>query len=411
MYTLHTAYGRTHEGWHVIDNAVNETIASLNVQFTKVRLFVQWDGRDVQAVDMGQLWAGIPSYQWMDTLGVYLESMTNPTLPETHSTTLGEAPCMVYKDLFEHPVTVTTGNRGYSQGSAIPIGEDYDIVVEGKNGTVDYLADACLLSVNGRILPHMQVNDALYILNGRLALKGEVEATQTLGSFDLSPLGDWSYLPMDTLEVKVIEQSLTERIQGRIRVRVQLPYPTAGKHILPIVDGHPLWHRHSIEVLDDRHILLHLNTVTVAEYILRTPVHQRVGATAMNLRGTGVSIDRLGLEEYLSLTPSALVVVDNSDVCRHIEPLGRTDIPGRFSFHYPPKGMLILENDTMAEYSIEGWDGDQAAIGIANGLAFDYLHRQAFADQLPGASQTGRHPPYPKAIQGHMVNLYSLNPK
>lgn len=410
MYTLHDLYGRNAEGWHVVDNPASLTISELALAYDRIHMFVSWPGRDVYAVDFSTLLAGIPSYQWTGTLAAYLDTYGEPTLPETEAVRIGDSPCMSYTDLFHYPVSLTTGNRNYSLGSNIPIGDDNDIVVVGDNGIIDQIADECLLSVNGRILPSMQVNDVLYILNGKRALNKNVEGVNTFGAINLSALGHWGYHPMDALEVKVIEQSIRERAQGQVRVRVTVPHSLSGTHVLPIIDGNPTWLWDTVDVLDDRNVLLTLNAHRIAENILRTPISERVGPTAMNLRGTGVALDRLELEHYLRNTPSALVVIYNDDVSQLVEPMGRTDIPDLYSFHYPPQGVLVLEDGRMGEYIIEGWDGDQAAIAIANGLKFDYLHRHTNPEQALSAGKAGRHPPKPVALGGYMVNLYTSKP-
>lgn len=411
MYTLHDLYGRNADGWHVLENGEARILSELASAYDRLHMFVSWPGRDVHAVDLSAQWATIPSYLWTDTVEQYLSTIITPILPEIEAVRIGESPCMRYSDLFDYPVSITTGNRNYSAGSNIPIGEDNDILIVGENGIVDELADSCLFTVNGSILPHIQVNDALYIMNGRRALSQAVDGIQTFGAINLSGLGDWGYYPLDTLDIRAIPQTLRERAQAQVRVRVTVPFSLAGTHVLPIVDGNPIWIWDMVEVLDDRNVLLTLNALRIAENILRTPIAQRVGPTAMNLRGTGVALDRLELENYLRLTPSALVVIHNDDVNRLVEPMGRTDIPGRFSFHYPPQGVMIMEDGRMADYNIDGWDGDQASIGIADGLKFDYLHNHANPEESLSAAQSGRHPTNPTALKAYMLNLYTSKPK
>lgn len=373
MYILKRCHVLQNNEWFPIQ-AQYLTLGYLFNNYREVRLFVspiEFE-EDQYTIDLSDVFGMIDPSLYSTSVTDWL----NGELPEgivdlqPNSFTLDKVGTLHKKDLWDYPVSVTYGNHMYGKNVDVPegLGIDIEITASDENrGYIDHLANNCLFSVNGRILHSDRLENRLFILDGLryVRVKNYFPVVSVL---DFKALGKISTVRLTTEMMSKLTKTEIDNANLVSRIAVSLPEDLSNKTLLLVIDGYPHFLDGTLSLYDGKKAILTLNDILMCRRSIRDNPSEWHGIDGINIRDTGILVDTYDPIDYISSTTSFILVIDNPSIYKLSRPMGRTDIFGVYTYPYPPKGIAVTSDGDLLEYTLEGYDGNQASLAVADNL-------------------------------------------
>lgn len=369
MYTLAHCHALYHGEWIPVPYH-NVSVKELYTKYGKVRCYVTAeDGSAILfCIPFSETFGDIDPVDYEMTLEDWVATKATPAMTQTHTQylTLDKVKTMHRRDLWSYPVKAYFGNVQYGEGVVIPMGMDTDIVIEeipGHGGIISKLGQDHLFSINGRMVESIQVNNRLFLLDGRLHA-GSRPHFPVVSVLDFSELGTTTWHRFTPEMLSPIART-PEAIAAQMSYyRLIAPVPLGNRTVLVVINGHPHFMDKTIDVYDTNTAILSLSNAQLCRRAVQDNPAIAYESDGRRYGSSGVILDSFDVGAHLCSTFSGILVIDNPDVYKVMRSMGRTDIRGAYTFPQIPKGIILANDGSMLEYGIEGYDYNQASISV-----------------------------------------------
>ncbi len=346
------------------------SVGHLYTTYGKVRCYVTGDDGSVilTCVPFSEIFGQVAPEDYGMLIEDWIATRASPEMVDSSRQyfTLDSVRTMKRRDLWGYPVKAYFGNVEYGPGVAVPRGLDNDLVIEeipGQGGIISKLGSGHLFSVNGRIVDSVQVNDRLFLLEGRLYSSCRPHFP-VVSVYDFTELGTCAWYPMTSEMLVPIERSPMAIAEQKSYYRIVAPVSFAGKTVLPVLNGYPHFMDKTLDVYDGKNAILSVSNVQLCSRAVQDDPALAYESDGRRYGSNGVPLDTFDVKAHLCSTVSGLLIIDNAEVYRMMRPLGRTDIRGAYTFPYVPSGIILSNEGALLEYGLEGYDYNQASICV-----------------------------------------------
>lgn len=410
MYNLIRCHVKDNGNWRPLD-VTAKTVMELKNKYKTVRLFVKEDtgGSGEKIINLINVFGRLPVASYSLTIPQWLATIDNSYIDSNEkAVTLDRVGALRRRDLWDYPVTVSMGNAFYGEGVTIPKGLAIDICmgpIDSNFAVMDRLANRCLMSVNGRIIPLERSSNRVFGINGSKYLANVNE--YAISILDFTELGSLTLQELNVANTDKLVPNETDLLQRKSRINVTMNMDISDKTVLMVIDGYPHFLDKTIQVYDNRNVVLHLNHDRLCKRLLADDVPSTDPYVGHTVQNTGFNITEFDALGYIRNSRSFLIVIDNDDVCRYTRPAGRTDLVGLHLSSYPPQGLLLSEDGRSLEYQTVDTDGVQAAIHIGDNRRRYYLHNSTDPGVSNLATVTEVQPDAPEVMNANFIDLYT----
>ena len=405
MYTLKKAYVKN-EGWEKRDISALR-LDVLMSQYKDVYITVHHEEQGTFQVDLGALFLTLSQHDRTYTVGQWLAQQTQLT-PDEPLTNLSDAMTLTVTDIWDHAVDVGVGNEGFSLTADIPYDSRTDITIVDKapnGGLVNRFANGALISVNGQLMQPHRVNDALFLKGAKRWMDTE-GGILSLQVWDFTELGPLTHVPITTDNTIAVNTHRDLVKRGKRRFKVHSETDLTNKFPIAVIDGQPQLLNNIVFVYDAHTAVITVDMDRLYLQLVNTPIAYRKGLKETDSRDSAISVDNVDPLAFLTSGYSFITFIDGEDINFFTRPLGRTDIPGCFTYPYPPKGGAIDYRGNVIDYHLHGWDGVTASLNTLTSYNPNYVHEHVPREERHVVSDTQFHSD--EIMGGWMVNLYRL---
>lgn len=407
MYTLIKAYVKD-KGWTKADIS-NQRIDKLMELYSRIYLTLSHPEQGTFQVDLTKLYVTMGAIDRTRTIAGWLSSRDNGSLTaDDPIRNLSEVMTLTVKDMWEYPVDVSIGNEGFSSDADVPYDSLTDVTIADKDSNLQHVAQltsTSLVSVNGKLMLPQRIGDSVYLKNARRFID-TCDGILSLQDWDFSELGPLTYLPLTEENLTALPVSDVMRKKGKRRFKVTSATSLKSKYPIAVIDGQPQLIDNIVSVYDDTTAVITVDLDKIYLQLVNTPLNYRVGLKETDSRDSDIYTDNVDVYRFLTNGFSFITFIDAGDINFFTRPLGRTDIPGSFTYPYPPKGAAIDYRGNVIDYNIVGWDGVQASINTLTGFNPDYVHEHVPREERKVVSVAQL--PSKEIMGGWMVNIYKL---
>lgn len=413
MYTLIRTHARNQYHWTPIE-AGNLTLSELKKGYGRIRLYVESVSGGQFQIELHTLYNRISPADFGRTVNNWLLMIDDTYLTlNPPGVPLDKVGSLGYHDIWDYPLNISMGNHQYGEGVDVPAGSDDDLMLSdlvSGSGVMAKLSEFALFSVNGRIVEHRRLGNRLALINARRHLSANNYLSQCVSVMDFSEISTLEWLPISGGNSIVLNRSENDVLSHICKLRITSPIDLANKTVLLVLDGYPHFIDQTVRVMDGSTVIITLNLRQIGERMVKDGQAYWVGANGLNVRNSGIDVETLDGFKYATSGTSALVILDSDDVNRFTRPAGRTDILGVYTYPHTPKGMLLLEDGTLVDYLVNGYDGSQASLTIVDGQRKDYMHNHTSYRKNHVVGFTRRQTRKSEVVHAHFLELYTTIP-
>lgn len=413
MYTLHKAYAHNGSGWAVASLGAL-TIEQAAKRYTKAQLFILDNQGNKHQLDLHTVYHRLDVVNRGWTITAWLQQQPEGSLvSHTPIRELSDAATVDIRPLWAYSCEATLGNRDFGVDTPVPTAYRTDIALKRLPTTPSLptpLPAQAFYTVNGRLMATQEVNQRIFLANAKRFMDPVGGNIESISVVDFSDLGSTQWLGLTEDNLRLIARNDVDRGQDQVRVRVHTEVPLTDQFVLPVIEGIPVFGQGACAVYDVNTLVLTLHLPTVHNLLADTPHEWWAGVKeeGAGKRATVIETDHLDLVKWLSAGFSGLILVDNPDISLYRRPAGRTDIPGLFTYPYPPKGFMVSDSGRLVDYTIHGYDGERASLNTLLGFERLRFNDSVSASQLPVLSYSAHRSPTPRVEQATIITPYSL---
>lgn len=283
-------------------------------------------------------------------------------------TSLADVGAVRQRDIFDYDINVARGNHLYSADSVIPVNADIDILITSSYApalpqSTQSLFRNCLFSVNGYIYPTVLVDDRLYIVGASSELNRANGFT--ISVIDFTELGGITIHRIDENSIKSKNRTMDIDRQYLTKVSLSVPDDLIGKHIIPILAGHPVLREAQYTLLDKGIISLDIDHVGTLKNLMRRPAEKRRKYIDPSININAASAMAFDAKKYLSAGDTMLVVINDKETCKRTEKLYNDGLPGQYSLYRFPNGIIQMEDGSIMNYVVNETRPDQTIVSCS----------------------------------------------
>ena len=295
----------------------------------------------------------------------------------------------------------------------IPFSSQTDLLITSDlppsvEGSIEYLNNNCLISVNGRIYPMERVGDRLYV-------KGCVHNLEYLESaaasvIDFARIGgiEKHVMVNSDITVRTDTTAVGTRYQSECVLECQHD-SLIGKKIIFIESGHMHIFNGFASVIDVNKVLIKLNHRETIQKILRRPTREHAMYISTYEDDRAIDEDGFVAENYLSRGDTMIITLENDDVNKVEELIPSMGLIGKYSFYRPPTGIVMADDGRLADYNVREERPDEFVVSTLE-------HSETFfvSDTVTTDSQTvGTNATNPHEVDYNIgvraIDIYRLN--
>ena len=414
MYSVLCCHVRIRAGWHSVD--VSElSVRALKTNYNKSRLFIE-DGAGIKyVVDINDIYKHLPYNVYDTPVTAWITTLDPRYVKDALDyLTLDDVGHMVCRDLWDLPVIATLETHVEDDGSVAAGRRNSDMVLTLKAedpALLDRLHSNSLITVNGRVVTTKRQGSAIYCINAKRHIDSRRSEMLTSTVIDLTQLGTVYKVPITNDNLEAIPRNDYDRQLGQTRLMLTTDIELSNKATLLSLDGYLHIMDSNIYMHDTHHVIITVSHRLICRRLLEDGPTNWASVNGITIMNTGIDMDNIDALAYTVSGDSSLIVIDNDDVNIHYRPIGRTDILGTYTYPYPPQGILQLENGSMADYRIDGWDGDTATVNISGGIRRYPVDSTVGSTHKNMTTLTGISTDKPTPMGGRIIDLYTTIPK
>lgn len=407
---LEKAYVSVGQEWakEAVDDIV---VDNLLVVFRRGYLFVS-EGTETRTVSFEAMSHYLDAIQRAYTVNQLMTKITMADLPPHEEVeNLGTAKYVTVYDIHSYDLALSLGNANYGVGSKIPLSEKTDLVMTpmaGNDNAPFFLEKDCFVSINGHLRAIERVGDRLFARDVDQPLSKAGNVIKTAMLWDFRAVGGATFVPFKQGELAKIEGRDSNFIEDYIRYRYAGDVDFSEKTIYLVVDGRPLLLANNVKVYSRDTLTFTISRKMCAEWLLEYAPTRRYGHNDNNLLRKGLVLNDWDPISMLTSGYSGLLIVNSNKMGTAKRPLGRTGIPGVFTYPYLPTGVAVMSDNTIRDYAIDGYDGDQASLSIVDGVRRFKIDTFSNTESRSMMSRTEASRANQVPLEGYMVNLFSL---
>jgi hypothetical protein len=208
-----------------------------------------------------------------------------------------------------------------------------------------------LFMVNNKIFIPKIIKDKIFLQNAAVQL--DRYRSECLSVIDFVHLGGFSMDRIDSTNmgrIKKVSNTL-------YLVELNITKDISNKSVALIINGNLYMFTKNYTIIDTNTIVLQLDVTVMLNDLIETELETVKWVDHVNNDRMGMDTNTINIQNYLTAGSSAIVFINEREVCTQTRHLGHSIFEGRFRMHGQPHGIFYYENGEMGHYDVTSKTG------------------------------------------------------
>lgn len=282
-----------------------------------------------------------------------------------------------------------------------------DLMFTDKRDVNTYCQDMVknsLFTINGFLTTCFSLDNRLYLKESERYMAYAGNRLNTVSRVDFSDLGGVDIVELSEESFSPLPIS-NNGLAYKENFIIRLDQSVAERTLFLVINGQPYLELDFIKVVDQNTLCITLDKRVIADRSLKDNI---LNETTVNLADQGLNYQEFSILNYLSQVPCFIISLEGDAIGIHKRPVGRTDLPGAFTYPFPPTGLFLLNSGRLADYHIDGVDEECTSISIVDTVREIPVYSTVMEEQYYALSNIGRNLPVKELETGYMYHIYTL---